>query len=85
MSMPEEARRTRTQRTADRLMDHIMSKGFETCPICGGRSFEVGSEGRLEHAEELDLSRASRILPVMCVGCGYVMLFGTGVSTDRER
>lgn len=84
--MSERARSTPAQKAADRLTNRTSSKkGFETRPIYAGRSFEVGTERRLEPAEGLGLQRAPRVLPVFCVECGCAMLFGTGVAPYGGR
>jgi hypothetical protein len=81
------------QQRSDRILNFIVSKGLQGCPVCGQGQFSVGPEhviistpdpAPVEGAPvEGTLVEGTAVVPVMCSNCGHMLLFGTRVLPNQ--
>ena len=50
------------------VLEHLQSKGFNGCLICGQHLFGVGPPQEIVFAQQ-----DTAVMPVMCVNCGHVI------------
>jgi hypothetical protein len=50
------------------VVEHLRSKGFRGCLICGGHLFGEGPPQRVDFTQA-----DTEVVPVMCVNCGHVI------------
>jgi hypothetical protein len=50
------------------VLEHLRSRGFNGCLICGGGVFGIGPPQRVDFTAE-----DTEVVPVMCGSCGHVI------------
>lgn len=78
------------QQRSDRILEFLVSKGLQGCPVCSQGQFSVGPEHVIISTPDPDAVEGapvegSAVVPVMCGNCGYMLLFGTRVLPNQEE
>ncbi len=78
------------QQRSNRILEFLVSKGLQGCPVCAQGQFSVGPEHVIISTPDPDAAEGtpvegSAVVPVMCGNCGYTMLFGTWVLPNQGK
>ena len=77
-----------TEEQQERVLGYVHGKGVSECPACGEEEFMVG-ENLVTIVQGADIVHGSLLMqgmhtvPVVCSGCGHVMLFWSEMLPPR--